>query len=329
VIQAMKAVVVRTFGPPETFALEELAPREPGPGEVRILVHSAGVSYVDALVAEGKYQMKPPLPFTPGSEFAGVVETIGDGVASLNVGDRVFGPSFGAVFAEQATVPAAAVSVMPATRSFDEAAVFRVSYATAHHALVQRAGLRAGETVLVLGAGGAVGYACVQVAKVLGARVIASASTAEKRALARSAGADEVLDTGSGEWRAAVKNATGGRGVDVVVDPVGGEATERAFRSLAWRGRHLVIGFTAGAIPALPTNLALLKGAALVGVDLRQFSALEPEVAAENDRVLLQLFAEGTLKPAIAMTYPLERFAEALREAASGRTAGRVVLRIR
>jgi len=324
----MRAVVARELGPPETFSLEEVAARDPGPGKVRIHVRSAGVSYVDALVAEGKYQVKPPLPFTPGSEFAGVVDVVGDGVVDLKSGDRVFASSFGGAFAEQATVAASAVTPMPRSMTFDEAAVFRVSYATAYHALVQRASLRAGETLLVLGAAGAVGYACVQLGSALGARVLASASSEEKRALARSAGADEVVDSRSADWRAAVKQLTGGRGVDVVADPVGGEFTERAFRSLAWNGRHLVIGFAAGTIPALSTNLALLKGASLVGVDLRQWSALEPETAAQNDAAILSLFVDGKLRPAIATTYPLEQFATALAQAASGAIAGRLVLRI-
>ena len=239
------------------------------------------------------------------------------------------GSSFGGVYAEAATVRAAALQRIPSSRSFGEAAVFRVSYETAWHALVQRGALAKGETLLVLGAGGAIGYACVQLGKVLGARVIASASSEAKRALARSAGADEVLDTKSAEWRNELKALTAGRGVDVVVDPVGGRLTELAFRSLAWKGRHLVIGFTAGEIPALPTNLALLKGAALVGVDLRQLAEREPGVAAENTAAVMRLFEEGRLTPAIARTYELDDFAAAIADAAKGETAGRIVLRMR
>jgi NADPH:quinone reductase len=204
-----------------------------------------------------------------------------------------------------------------------------VSYETAWHALVQRAALAAGETLLVLGAGGAVGAACVQLGKVLGARVIASASTDAKRALALAAGANEVLDTNSAEWRSELKTLTGGRGVDVVADPVGGRFTEPAFRSLAWKGRHLVIGFAAGEIPALPANLALLKGAALVGVDLRQFAEREPSTAAENTNAVMRLFEEGRLVPAIARIYDLTDFAAALAGAAKGEAAGRIVLHVR
>ncbi len=325
----MKAVVAHALGPPETFRLEEVAPREPKPEEVRVAIHAAGVSFVDALVAQGKYQLKPPVPFTPGSEFAGVVESVGAAVTRLAPGDRVCGSSFGGVYAEAATVRAAALQQIPGSRSFGEAAVFRVSYETAWHALVQRGALAKGETLLVLGAGGAIGYACAQLGKVLGARVIASASSEAKRALARSAGADEVLDTKSAEWRNELKALTAGRGVDVVVDPVGGRLTELAFRSLAWKGRHLVIGFTAGEIPALPTNLALLKGAALVGVDLRQLAEREPGVAAENTAAVMRLFEEGRLTPAIARTYELDDFAAAIADAAKGETAGRIVLRMR
>jgi NADPH2:quinone reductase len=325
----MKAVLAHAFGPPETFRLEEVTPRDPKADEVRVTIHAAGVSFVDALVAQGKYQLKPALPFTPGSEFAGVVEAVGSAPSGLEPGDRVCGSSFGGVYAEAVTVRAGAVARIPSSRSFAEAAVFRVSYETAYHALVQRGALAANETLLVLGAGGAVGYACAQLGKVLGARVIASASSEAKRALARSAGAVEVLDTKSPEWRSELKALTGGRGVDVVADPVGGRFTEPAFRSLAWKGRHLVIGFAAGAIPALATNLALLKGSALVGVDLRQFSEREPRVAAENTAAVMRLFEEGRLGPAIARSYDLEDFAAALSDAAKGETAGRIVLAVR
>jgi NADPH2:quinone reductase len=213
--------------------------------------------------------------------------------------------------------------------SFAEAAVFRVSYATAYHALVQRARMQPGETVLVLGAGGAVGYAAIEVAKALGARVIGSASSDAKRALAVAGGADAMVDSRSAAWRENVKAANGGRAVDVVIDPVGGEATEPAFRSLAWNGRHLVIGFAAGSIARLPVNLALLKGAALLGVDIRQFGEFEPEAAAANIDALFDLFGAGKLHPPIGRGYRLEEFATAMVEARRGTTAGRIVLTMR
>jgi NADPH2:quinone reductase len=210
--------------------------------------------------------------------------------------------------------------------SYTEAAVFRVSYATAYHALVQRGRLQAGETVLVLGAGGAVGYAAIEIAKALGATVIGSASSEAKRALATRAGADQVVDARSATWRDDVKGANGGRAIDVVIDPIGGAVTELAFRSLAWNGRLLVIGFAGGEIAKLPVNLALLKGASLIGVDVRQFGEYEPEAAAANIAALFGLFAAGHLRPPIAKTYPLAEFAAAMVEARSGETAGRIVL---
>ena len=321
-----RAVLARAFGPPESFSLEAHDPGPPGPGAVRISVRAAGVGFVDVLVALGQYQLKPPLPFVPGSEFAGVIEAVGPGVDPSRIGERVCATAFGAAFAEAATVPAKLARTMPAGMSFAEGAVFLVSYATAYHALVQRGRLARGETLLVLGAAGAVGTAAVQLGKILGATVIASASTPEKRALAQSCGADAVIDSGAADWREQVKSTNGGRGVDVVLDPIGGEATERAFRSLAWNGRHLVIGFAQGTIPKLPTNLALLKGAALVGVDIRQMGQFEPELAAANLDALFRLYGDGYLRPPIGQTYRLEEFAVAMAAARLDNTAGRIVL---
>ena len=323
----MRAVVAREFGPPESFRIEEAPTPEPGPGQVRIGIYAAGVSFVDVLVAEGGYQLKPRLPFTPGSEFAGLVEAVGPDANGVMVGDRVSASSFGGALAEKAVVAVGAATPIPDRMSFEEAACFRVSYATAYHALVQRGRLRSGETVLVLGAGGAVGAAAAQVAKALGARVIASASSEAKRGLAREMGADATLATGAADWRDQVKAMTDGRGVDIIVDPVGGEATEPAFRALAWKGRHLVIGFAAG-IARIATNLPLLKGAELVGVDMRQFGEREPALARENQQRLMELYAEGHLRPHIAHAFPLERFAEAMTAARDGSAAGRIVVRM-
>lgn len=325
----MKAVVARALGAPETFTLEEIEPAAPGAGQIRVDVHVAGVSYVTALVAAGRYQVKPPLPFTPGGEFAGIVAAAGPGVTGFAVGDRVVGAGFGGGFAEAAVIPAAAALRLPAGMSFETAAVFRVAYGTAYHALVQRAALKAGETLLVLGAAGSVGEAAIQVGKALGARVIGSGSTEAKRRAAAAVGADDTLDSHALDWRDQVKRLTGGRGVDVVFDPVGGAITERAFRSLGWRGRHLVVGFAAGSIPALPANLALLKGAALVGVDYRQFRELEPEAEAANLAALFDLHAQGRLSPTIGRVYRFEDFAAALRAASENGPPGRVLLRIR
>jgi NADPH:quinone reductase len=320
-----RAVIANELGPPENYALVAHDPGPPKAGEVRIAVRAAGISYVDVLTAAGNYQVKPPVPFIPGSECSGVIEALGEGVREFGVGDAVVGSGWGGLFAEVANMPARSVKPAPLGLSFAEAAVFPVSYYTARYALVERARLRAGETLLVLGAGGATGYAAVQIGKHLGARVIASASSHAKRDLARAGGADAIVDARAQEWRDLVKAANGGKGVDVVFDPVGGDATDPAFRSLGWNGRHLVVGFTAG-IAALRTNLPLLKGASLIGVDLRQFGLNEPERAATNSSDVFALAAAGVVKPAIAKSYPLEAFAEAMNDAATGHSAGRIVL---
>jgi len=321
----MRAVVARAFGPPESLSVEVLPLPQPGRGQVRIAIRAAGVSFVDALIASGGYQLKPPLPFVPGSEFAGVVDAVGEGVETLQAGARVAVSAFGGALAEAAVVPVGACVPIPARMSFETASIFRVSYATAYHGLVDRGRLQAGETVLVLGAGGAIGAACVQVAKALGAHVIASASSEDKRDLAREMGADEAVDSRAGDWREQIKALTGGQGVDVVVDPVGGEASEAAVRALAWEGRHLVMGFVGG-IAKIPANLPLLKGAAIVGVDVRQFGERQPERAARNVEALFDLYAKGALEPRVAQRFPLDRFAEALTAAKEGAAAGRIVI---
>jgi len=321
----VRAIIAHAFGPPESLACETVELPPPSAGQVRVRIHAAGVSFVDVLTAGGGYQVKPPLPFIPGSECAGVIEALGPDVVGLAVGQRVQASGWGGMYADAANLPTASVRPIPDAMSFAAAAVFGVSYATAWHALVDRARLQAGETLLVLGAGGATGYAAVQVGKHLGARVIASASSDGKRALAVGGGADVALDSSASDWRDAVKAATGGRGADVVFDPIGGDTTELAFRTLGWGGRHLVIGFPGG-MTALRTNLALIKGACLVGVDIRQFGIFEPVKAAANLATLFDLAGQGVLNPAIAQTYPLPDFVPAMTAAASGALAGRVVL---
>lgn len=320
-----RAVRADELGPPENYRLVEHDPGPPSPAQVRISIRAAGISFVDVLTAGGGYQVKPPVPFIPGSECAGVVTAVGAEVSGLAIGDKVVASGWGGMFAEAVNLPARTVRRMPAALSFEEAAVFPVSYATAWHALVDRGRLAAGETLLVLGAGGATGYAAVQIGRYLGARVIGSASSDAKRALAIQGGADAVVDARGDDWREAVKAANGGKGADVVFDPVGGEATDPAFRSLAWNGRHLVIGFPGG-MTALKTNLPLLKGASLVGVDIRQFGIFEPEKSEENRDRVFALAGEGKLRPAVARTYPLEEFRTAMADAAAGKSAGRVVL---
>lgn len=320
-----RAVIADVFGPPEQYELLELPQRALAHGEVRVSIKAAGISYVDVLTAEGRYQVKPPLPFCPGSEAAGIVSEIAPDVIRIKVGDRVSISNWGGMFAEAVVLPESSVQPLPADMDFAEAATFPVSYATAWHALVDRAQLRVGETLLVLGAGGATGYAAVQIGKHLGARVIGSASSEAKRTLVLAGGADTVIDARAEDWRNQVKAANNGKPVDVVFDPVGGEATDPAFRALGWGGRHLVVGFPGG-IAALRTNLPLLKGASLVGVDIRQFGEFEPEKAAANRRATFALAADGMLRPAIARRYPIEQFREAMHEAAAGTSAGRIVL---
>ena len=324
----MRAAIVEAFGPVETIAIKEVPTPQPGPGEVRISVKAAGVGFVDALVAEGRYQVKPPLPFAPGGEFAGVVDALGEGVTGLKAGDRVIGGGFTGGFAEYAVIHAMGALPIPDSMSFAQAAVFRTNFATAIHALKDRAALQPGETVLVLGAGGGTGTAAVTVAKIMGARVIGAASSAEKRAAAVAAGADETVDSSAADWREALK-ALAPKGVNVVFDPVGGALTETAFRSLAWKGRHLVVGFAAGSIPALPVNLALLKGSSLVGVDLARFSMMhEPAVAADNIRQLLAWFAEGKLRLEPGRIVPLAEAPAALKAVLERQAVGKIVVEI-
>jgi NADPH2:quinone reductase len=324
----MRAVIGRELGPPESYRLEETVLPPPGAGQLQVAIHYAGVSFVDVLTARGAYQVKPPTPFVPGSEFSGVVTALGEGVAGFAPGDRVSASAFGGVFAEAVNMAAGSASRVPDEADMAEAAVLRASFLTACYALGPRARLRPGETVLVLGAGGAVGVAAIQVAKAYGAAVIASASSQGKRDLALANGADHALDSNSEDWRDQIKALTGGKGLDVVVDPVGDKYTERAFRALGWNGRHLVVGFAAGEIPRLPTNLAILKGASLVGVELRGVVAREPETFKAIGEEVSRLYAAGLARPPIGRVYPLEDFAAAMDAAAAGETAGRIVIRM-
>lgn len=320
-----RAVIADEFGPPESYQLREYDPGPPGEGEVRVAIKFAGISYVDVLTAMGKYQFKPPLPFIPGSEASGIVEAVGPGVTNLAVGDAVMCGGMGGQFAEANNYRAAVVTKVPEGMSLETASVFSVNYGTAHHALVDRARARAGETLLVLGAAGGTGFAAVQVGKHLGLRVIASASSPEKRAAALAGGADAVVETGAADWRDQVKAAGGGKPIDIVFDPVGGDATELAFRTLGYDGRHLVIGFVAG-ITKLPTNLPLLKCASLVGVQMLGQSTNRPAEAEANRRRTLEIGATGVFTPAIAARYPIEDYAAAMHAAFDGKAAGRIVL---
>jgi NADPH2:quinone reductase len=304
----------------------ELPLPEPGPGQVRIAVAAVGVGYVDALVALGRYQVKPPLPHVPGSEIAGRIDAVGAGVEGLAPGDRVVAMGGGGGFAEYALLPAAACLNLPDAMTFAAAAAFPLNYLTVLHGLHDRARLRSGETLLVMGAAGGVGSAAVQVGKAMGARVITVASTPEKRAFALSLGADAVLDTDPDGWRDRLKAALAGAALDVVIDPVCGPLFEPAFRSLGWGGRHLVAGFAGGKIPALPSNLTLMKGAALIGVDVRQFQIFEPEAAKAHMATLLGWVASRRLDPPVGRCFGWQEAGLALEFALSGKGLGKTVL---
>jgi NADPH2:quinone reductase len=321
----MKTVRADSLASLSEYRLAEVEPPTPGADDAVIRVAACGLGYVDALVALGRYQVKPPVPFTPGQEVGGVVTAVGANVAHLAVGDRVLAAVVGGL-AEQVRAPAMAVTPVPPSMSFAQAAGFRVNYVTALHGLRDRARLQPGERLVVFGAAGGVGAAAIQVGKLLGAQVIAVASTEAKRAFARDIGADEVLDTVAEGWRDRLKTVCGGKGPDVIFDPVCGPLFEPAFRSLVWTGRHLVVGFVGGPIPALPVNLPLMKGAALVGVDVRQFFLYEAAAATSHLDELLGWVGEGRLVPPVGKRFRLRDFRKALEFAFSGQGVGKPVV---
>ncbi|MCC6919760.1 MAG: NADPH:quinone oxidoreductase family protein [Alphaproteobacteria bacterium] len=325
----MRAVLVEKFGSLDDIRLGETAKPPVKPGHVLVAVKAVGIGFVDVLGALGRYQVKQELPFVPGGELAGVVEAVGEGVGDIHPGDRVIGGGFAGAWAEYVLCPAAAVRRMPENMSFEQGAMFRTNYATALHGLRDRGQVAPGETLLVLGAAGGTGTAALQVGKILGARVIAAASTAEKRAAALQLGADEAVDYTDPAWREALKALTNGKGIDVVFDPVGGATTEQAFRSLAWKGRHLVVGYASGTIPALPINLALLKGASLVGVDVARFGNMhEPAKAQANLQELFDWFAAGKLSFAPGKVIPFDEIRQAITDVDGRRSIGKIVARI-
>lgn len=325
----MKAVLCKAFGPAETLVLEEVANLEPKKTEVVLDVHAAGVNFPDSLIIEGKYQFKPPFPFSPGGEAAGVINAVGEKVSQFKVGDRVMALTGWGSFAEQVAVPAYNVLPMPAGMDFTTAAAFSMTYGTSMHALKQRGNLQAGETLLVLGASGGVGLAAVEIGKAMGATVIAAASSAEKLAVAKAAGADHLINYSEQSLKDELKTLTKGQGVDVIYDPVGGPLFEEAFRSIAWNGRMLVIGFASGEIPALPANLPLLKGAALIGVFWGAFAQRQPQDNVANFQQLFAWYAEGKLKPLVSQTFPLEKAGDAIDTLAKRKAVGKVVVTTR
>lgn len=322
----MKAVMCRAFGPPSSLTLEDVAEPVVGPGEVVIRVGAAGLNFYDTLAIENRYQYKPALPFSPGGELAGEIETLGAGVSGFAVGDRVIAYTKFNACREKAVAEAASLVKIPDAVDTIEAAGLMVTYGTAMHAFIDRADLSPGETVAVLGASGGVGLAALEIAHLMGARVIACASSADKLALCRELGADETIDYEREDLKERLKALTDGRGVDVVFDVVGGRFTEPSVRALAWRGRLLVVGFAAGEIPRIPLNLLLLKGADLRGVFWGESIRHEPEAHAENMRLVLEWVAEGKLRPHTHHVYPLAETAAALQEIASRRVKGKVVV---
>jgi NADPH2:quinone reductase len=321
----MRAVRCHELTGPEGLRVDELPEPVPEPGQVLVDMKAAGVNFPDVLMVQGKYQFQPPLPFVPGGELAGVVRAIGDGVTTVAVGDRVCATMVAGAFAERVCCPEAAITKLPAGISFEVGAAVLVAYATTMYALVDRGRLARGQTLLVLGAAGGVGLAAVQIGKALGARVLAAASSPEKLALCREHGADETIDYAQEDLKARVKALAPG-GVDVVYDPVGGEHTEAAVRSLGWDGRLLVVGFTAGTIPKIPTNLLLLKSASITGVFWGAFTMRDPSRNREHVARVLALVENGSIRPHIDAALPLVRAGEALSRLARREARGKLVL---
>ncbi len=322
----MHAWTCETLEGVDALQWRETPTPEPKPGEVRIAIKAASLNFPDLLIVQGKYQFKPPLPFVPGSEYAGVVDAVGDGVKHLQVGAPVAAIAGTGGFGTHACVDASRVLPLPPGFDIEDGAAFAFTYGTSHHALMDRAQLQAGETVLVLGAAGGVGTAALQIAKAAGAKVIAAASTDEKCALCTQLGADATLNYSTQDVRETLKALTGGKGPDVVYDPVGGALAEPVFRSIAWRGRYLVVGFAGGGIPALPWNLALLKGASVVGVFWGDFVKREPQASAAGLMQLAQWYAQGKIKPVLDRKLPMSEIRTAYERMGSRQVLGKLLL---
>ena len=322
----MKAVLCKQYGLPDTLVVEDIPSLVPAPGQVVVLMKAAGVNFPDALIIQGKYQMKPAMPFSPGTELAGVVKEVGAGVHAFKAGDAVIAYAGYGGYAEEVAVDARACIPMPPGVDFKVAAAFMMTYGTSYYALKDRAQLKAGETLLVLGAAGGVGSAAVELGKLMGARVIAAASSDDKLAACKQLGADATINYSVEDLRAGVKRIAEGKGVDVVYDPVGDKYAEPAMRDMAWGGRYLVIGFAAGEIPKIPLNLPLLKGFSIVGVFWGSFTRKEPQKNQANVRELLGWIASGKLKPLVSAAYPLAQAAQALKDVMERKVTGKVVL---
>jgi NADPH2:quinone reductase len=325
----MKAIVCRAFGPPSDLTVEEVPRPAPTATGVTIAIHRAGLNFPDVLMVQGKYQVKPPFPFTPGAEVAGVVTAVGHDVVKFGPGDRVLALCSTGGFAEEVTAEQAMTFKISDAMSFADAAGFGLTYGTTYHALVDRAKLRPGETLLVLGAGGGVGTAAVQLGAALGATVIAAAGSPTKLAAAKAAGAHETLDYTTEKLADRVKALTNGKGVDVVYDAVGGDMFDASLRCIAWEGRLLIIGFASGRIPEIPANRLLLKGCSAVGVFWGAFAAHDPQANERNFEELMRMYGQGLLHPTIGATYALEDAARAIADLEDRKIVGKALICVR
>lgn len=324
----MKAIRCKEFGPPAALVFEEIPDLKPKENEVLVAVKACGINFPDTLIIQGLYQFKPELPFTPGSDIAGIVKEVGAEVKHLKVGDEVFGFVQNGGFAEEVLVLANTCFLKSKKMDFPIAASFMVAYGTSYHALKDRAKLAKGETLLVLGASGGVGLAAVELGKLMGASVIAAASTEEKLQLCREYGADHTINYSTEDLKSTIKKLTDNKGVDVIYDPVGGEYSEMAFRGIAWGGRFLVVGFASGSIPKMPLNLPLLKTASIVGIFWGDFAMKNPKQNMENTRILIKWVEEGKLRPHIHKIYKLEDTSRALEEMADRKVKGKLVVQV-
>lgn len=321
----MQAILCKEHGTPDKLVLEDIPSPVPGKKEILVTVKACSANFPDTLIIQGKYQFKPDLPFTPGSDIAGIVKAVGEGVKHVKPGDEVFGLVAHGGFAEEVIVPAKSCFPKPPQMDFDIAASFMMAYGTSHHALKDRAKLKAGETLLVLGASGGVGLAAVELGKIIGARVIAAASTDEKLAICKEKGADELINYSNQDLKKRVKELTDGKGADVVYDPVGGDYTEAALRATAWEGRFLIVGFPAG-IAKIPMNLPLLKGCAIMGVFWGSFAMRDPNANMANTMELIQMYGKGQLKPHLHGHYALADVPKALQEMMDRKVKGKVII---
>lgn len=322
----MRAVLCDSYGPPESLRLAEVPTPEPAAGEARVTIAAAALNFPDVLMIEGKYQSQPPFPFSPGGEIAGTVSALGAGVTEVAVGDSVFAGCGTGGMAEEICLPAKALRPVPEGMPLAMAAGISTTYGTSYYALKQRAALQPGENLLVLGAGGGVGLAAVELGHAMGARVIAAASTEEKRTAAKAAGASDVIDYSDGELKDKVKALTDGKGADVIYDPVGGDLFDQCMRCINWYGRMLVVGFAAGDIPKLPVNLVLLKSCQVVGVFYGAFNGRLPEESAANFREILDFYSAGKIEPLVGQTFTLDDYAPAMRCLSGRQAIGKVVV---